>query len=179
MITNPLKLKLSEENISLLHAENQRTGVPYAKIINARLNRSYMQLSCEEMLKALDVANVLRMKANNTTATSHEIIKLLRRPTLAQVILGAKPDDLNGKTLVMILEMEDVTIVADNTVNSLARTPRIMEIQDIFQHFHKLGLQEKSLYITEPVDNTESLPVNEALDKLSSYEMKPFDLAGN
>tara|TARA_R110001592_G_scaffold341474_1_gene630566 strand:- start:41181 stop:41786 length:606 start_codon:yes stop_codon:yes gene_type:complete len=178
MITNPLKLKLTDENIALISAESERTGIPYAKIINNRITRSYKQLSCEQMLDTLEVSDVLRMTSMNTTKTAHEIVRLLRRPTLARVIMAAKPDKLNGRALVVIFEMEDITIVADNTMNNLARSPRIMEIEEIFHEFSRLRLQNKALFIPEPVEDTSSLPVEEAFNRLSSYRMKSFDLEG-
>jgi hypothetical protein len=173
---NPVRIRLSDENIALLEAEMKKTGSDSKDLINARLSESYKTIPCKKLLSSLDV-DVLRMERMSTNKCSHEIIRFLGRPLIKRIIFAAKKDTLNGYVLVMAIEMSDLTVVIDNSSNSLARTPRIMEIEELFQAFFSLCLNDKAVFIREHVTNSSDLTPHDALEYIYSQKMEPFNLA--
>lgn len=172
-ITNPMKLKLTEENAERITEEAERNGTPFAKIINRRLDESYSSITADHLISLLKVGHTFRMREMNTTETVEAIIALITRRNLVRIIFGARSCAMNGKCLVLAIEMTDLTVVVDLAMNSLARAPRIYEIERLIQTLYKHKLEEKSV-ICGGVDDTSGMQPDEALNHLYERGTMPF-----
>jgi hypothetical protein len=180
MFSNPFKLKISDENAERIEYEQKYINdIPVARIINRRLNESYSTLPLEFLYNTLTgLPEVFRMKEMNTADTISSIKRYLRRPNIERVIFAAKSDALNDFVLVTVVEMSDITIVIDNSSNNLARTPRISEIAELFQEWNrnKTRLESKTVYIANPIEDTQSKAPEVALREIYKYKAIPFSL---
>lgn len=137
--------------------------------ITARLDASLSVDArvARELFDAIALPRVVRMKSSSTSADVMRILNVARHLPVQRLIFAAKPNELNTALLVLIIETPAATFVVDDTWLNMARRPREMEVQELFQGFDRLGLVNDAEYCPDLVEDTAALSPEEAVERIA------------
>lgn len=114
------------------------------------------------LLESLEMPQAIGLKTSNTSTDVSRIISVCTELDVGGLILGAKDCDLNNGRLVALIVSGPLTIVVDTTWANAARTPRISEVETLFQHLEELDLLKSTQACTVRVPDTAHLSAHEA-----------------
>ena len=118
----------------------------------------------EESLRVFDLPKVVRVRSSSTHADMRQVKSIIRATLTERIVLAAREDDLNNAVLVMAIATEERVFVLDRSMLNLARRPREMEIQELFQALDGRRLLESALFHPELIEDTREMPAEQAAD---------------
>jgi hypothetical protein len=171
-IPNQLKAQLAEhaelngrslnaEMAARLQASVDRRGSPGLRLLAGRLKWP----------------RVMRIRSENTSEDVQALAELPHVMGADGLVLAARPDDLNGAVLVVLIESPHAHLLLDSSYLNMARRPRISEMEDLFSRWKADGLIGHMQFCPNLVADTRELPAEEAA-KLLIEKATSTDLGG-
>lgn len=144
----------------------------------ADLIYSKMQDPNTTLWDAIDLSekgNVFRLRNNLTTydATDHLLACIASPMEIKSVVLAVRDGEANHSALSVAIYSNNLTLLADATPLTVERPPRESEVRDLIWSLDlKRLLDGPTLFRTRRVDQTQHLPVEQALEIINSGELR-------
>jgi hypothetical protein len=119
---------------------------------------------------------VLRLYATATSTDADRLLTVCAELEADLVILAARSDPLRDTVLVAIVRTPSVTCIMDTSLLSLARRPRVFDIQKLFKGLDALGLLQTAQTFETIVDDTSEMEPAAAVDHLLLRPRQRFNL---
>jgi hypothetical protein len=130
-----------------------------------------------DLLAALDVPPVLRLRSQSTSADVGRLLQVSRLLGAERLLLAARREALNGAVLTAVLETSSGAVIMDGSWINMAREPRMREVEDLIKGWDAMGLLDGSRYCTQLVPETQDLPPAEAVRVVAEQgQPAPLDL---
>ena len=119
----------------------------------------------------LDLAE--RIDASSTTYDGRDaVIKALKQASGVRYILFAtRNGGFNESATSILLVADSGNKLLDTTSMTVERSPRELEVLEVFRCIKKLSLLDKAFYVTERVSPTKTMPPKEAVHYLLSHSV--------
>lgn len=152
---------LNAEMAARLQASVDRRGSPGLRLLASRL----------------EWPRVMRIRSGNTSEDVRALAELPHVMGADGLVLAARPDELNGAVLVVLIESPYAHLLLDSSYLNMARRPRISEVEDLFGRWKADHLIGHIQFCPDLVPDTRELPADEAA-KVLIERATSTDLAG-
>lgn len=176
MPSNPMKIRFDEPNLQWLEQQSEITGKTITRLVNDNLRTLSQDVEGERLLECLELPAIVRLKSSSTTMEVQRLITLFGRRTLQRIVFAVREDNLNNFCMVVLLETEELTVLADNININHARRPRILEVRELFKSWDRMDLLDKTFFIPQLIPSTSKLSDVEAEKVLRSLATRSFEL---
>ncbi len=177
---SPLSLRVPAELRERLEALAQAHGRSLNQEVVRRLQQSCWPAGGGPLQKALEVIGlpkVVRLRSGSTSTDAANVVAVADGLGVDRVLFAARPNDLNGATLVLILESSFTTVLLDGSWINMAREPRIGEVEQMLQDLDARRLLQNARYCQDLVEDTTALEPADAVNQIiATGRPAPLDL---
>lgn len=170
--TAPLSVRVPVElrdRLGSLAAANQRS---LSQEVVKRLTESVWPSGASPVQRVFEVLNlpkVLRIQSSSTNADAGAVMAVVTGMGIDRLTFAARPNELNGATMVLILESAHTTLLMDGTWINMAREPRMGEVAHLMRQLASLDLLRSARYFPHLVDDTTELDPAQALKRIFDH----------
>ncbi len=166
--SSTVSLRISSSLSDRLKEESTSKGISFNSEVLKRLEGSFRNNErARELLNLVELdTKFFRVKPSSTYYEKEKILKILESIDVDRIILAARKDDLNGAILVMIIHTNFASFVIDSFTLSMARKPRVYEVEEILELIKSSGLILLTEYCRTYVKDTRDFPIEEAISHI-------------
>ncbi len=155
--TKVLSVRMPIERYEALREQAREKGVSLNSLMNQLAEKGAASLGrkCLSPRDFVDIdldRHVARLRTGSTGEDLNRLWRAMNSAPLVDATFAARPDDLNGRTLVAVVNTEEFTFLMDDTTVNMARRPRAMEVQDFFERVFEAFPGARFFFVPEVLD---------------------------